>query len=145
MRKWLGVLVISVLIAGQGAAIAGNKGASRSAYEHASDQSIFNRIGDWFATVGKSDEEKQKILTERKAARAAKMAEKKMGEAKEEMKKTKIKTEKKMNVNKAMNMNSENEMNMNSENEMHMNSEQDMNMNNNMNMNMNRNMNKGTK
>ena len=52
------------------------KGASAQAREHASDNAIFNRVGDWFATIGKSEEEKQKILTQRKAERAAKRAEK---------------------------------------------------------------------
>ena len=52
------------------------KGASQKAYEHASENSVFNRVSDWFATVGKSEEEKAKILEERKAKRAAKLAEK---------------------------------------------------------------------
>ena len=52
------------------------KGASEKAYEHASDNSIFNRVSDWFATVGKSDEEKEKILQERKRERQRKRLEK---------------------------------------------------------------------
>ncbi|MCF7870388.1 MAG: hypothetical protein K9M01_04655, partial [Candidatus Omnitrophica bacterium] len=44
----------------------GKKGASSKAQEQASQRSIFNRVGDWFATVGKSKEEKKKILNERK-------------------------------------------------------------------------------
>ncbi|MFH1552194.1 MAG: hypothetical protein ABID83_00945 [Candidatus Omnitrophota bacterium] len=52
------------------------KGASAKAYEQASDQSAFNRVGDWFATRGKSPEETKKILAERKAKQAAKRAEK---------------------------------------------------------------------
>ncbi len=51
------------------------KGASAEAYEHASDEAIFNRTADWFATVGKSDEEKAKILAERKAERTVKKTE----------------------------------------------------------------------
>ncbi len=58
------------------AAEEGQKGASKQAYEHASDNAIFNRVGDWFATLGKSEEEKEKILAERKAKRVAKRAEK---------------------------------------------------------------------
>ena len=53
------------------------KGANEQAYEHASDNAIFNRVGDWFATVGKSKEEKESILAERKAKRATQKAEKK--------------------------------------------------------------------
>lgn len=54
------------------------KGASEQAYEHASDNAIFNRVSDWFATIGKPKEEKEKILAERKAKRAAKRAEKRV-------------------------------------------------------------------
>jgi len=81
MRKVYGVLVFAValslaLSASPAYAKKGEKGASQSAYEHASDQAIFNRVGDWFATVGKSEEEKEAILMERRAQRATKRAEK---------------------------------------------------------------------
>lgn len=56
----------------------GSRGASSRAYERASDRSIFNRIGDWFATTGKSEEEKQVILQQRQERRAAARAEKEM-------------------------------------------------------------------
>ena len=52
------------------------KGASEQAREHASDNAIFNRVGDWFATVGKKGAEKEAVLAERKAKRQAKKAEK---------------------------------------------------------------------
>lgn len=51
------------------------KGASPQAYEHASEQAVFVRVSDWFATLGKSEEEKNSILAQRKAERAAKRAE----------------------------------------------------------------------
>ena len=57
------------------AAEGGEKGASAKASEHASEQSIFNRVNDWFATRGKSPEEKASILQERKTERAEKRAE----------------------------------------------------------------------
>jgi len=60
------------------------KGASAQAYEHASDEAVFNRVSDWFATVGKSDQEKQTILAERKAKRAAAKAEKEAEKAKKQ-------------------------------------------------------------
>ncbi len=67
------------------------KGASQEAYEHADDNAIFNRTTDWFATIGKSGAEKEKILAERKAERAVKRAEKEAKKAQqkagEEMKK----------------------------------------------------------
>ncbi len=63
------------------------RGASAQAYEHASDQAIFNRVSDWFATTGKSEEEKAAILAERKAKRAAKRAEKEAKKARKEAEK----------------------------------------------------------
>ena len=68
------------------------KGASAQAYEHADDNAIFNRVGDWFATIGKSKEEKAKIKAQRKAERQAKRAEK---EAKKKAKEAKENIEKK--------------------------------------------------
>jgi hypothetical protein len=62
----------------------GQKGASSKAYEHASENAIFNRITDWFATVGKSKEEKEAILADRKAQRAAKRAQKEAQKATED-------------------------------------------------------------
>ena len=52
------------------------RGASATAMEKASDEAVFHRIGDWFATRGKTEQEKKAILAERKAKRAAKKAEK---------------------------------------------------------------------
>ena len=78
MRKLLTIsfiLMLAMAYIPTFAAEEGKKGASAKAYEHASDQSIFNRVGDWFATIGKSPEEKEKILEERRAKRAAKRAE----------------------------------------------------------------------
>ena len=66
------------------AAEGGEKGASAKAYEHASEQSIFNRVNDWFATIGKSPEEKASILQERKTERAKKRAEKQIRKAQRE-------------------------------------------------------------
>ena len=78
----LSVALSLILIAGPVfAAKGGEKGASAQAYEHASEQAIFNRVSDWFATIGKSEEEKAKILAERKARRAQKRAEKALEKA----------------------------------------------------------------
>ena len=66
------------------AAEGGEKGASAKAYEHASEQSIFNRVNDWFATIGKSPEEKASILQERKMERAKKHEEKQIRDAQRE-------------------------------------------------------------
>jgi hypothetical protein len=79
MKKTAIAIGVVLLLMGTNAAFAargGEKGASKEAYEHASEQSIFHRIGDWFATIGKSKEEKVRILEERRAERARRRAEK---------------------------------------------------------------------
>ena len=79
MRKIFAILIFISLLAVSAPALAakgGEKGASAQAQENASPQAIFNRVSDWFATVGKSTEEKEAILAERRANRAAEHAEK---------------------------------------------------------------------
>ena len=77
------------------------KGANVQAMEQADDNAVFNRVGDWFATIGKSKEEKEIIKAERKAQRMKKKAEKKMKENKGEIKKSGEEEMKKMkNMNK---------------------------------------------
>lgn len=85
MRKRHLVLVLVFMMSGYAlAAPQGEKGASEQAYEHASDNAVFNRVSDWFATVGKNKEEKDKILAQRKAKRAAQRAEKEAQKMKSE-------------------------------------------------------------
>ncbi len=72
----------------------GKKGASSKAYEHASENAVFNRVGDWFATVGKSKEEKTKILEERRAERAVKRIEKESRKAEKQAEKEAKKAQK---------------------------------------------------
>jgi hypothetical protein len=72
------------------------KGASPQAYEHASDRAIFNRVSDWFATVGKSQQEKEQLLEERKARRAAKRAEREARKAQKKADKESKKTQKEL-------------------------------------------------
>jgi len=91
MRKLVVVLLTLAFVLGTVEGFAQKqKGASQKAQEKASEQAIFHRVGDWFATVGKSKEEKEKILQERRAEReakrAAKEAEKKAKEAEKEAK-----------------------------------------------------------
>jgi membrane-bound lytic murein transglycosylase B len=59
------------------AASEAKQSASPAASQNADDESMLNRMGDWFATMGKSAEEKAKILRERKMKRATERAEKK--------------------------------------------------------------------
>ena len=77
-------LLLSLAVRPVFAAEGGEKGASSKAYEHASEQSIFNRVNDWFATIGKSPEEKAKILQEREMKRAEKRVEKQIRKAQRE-------------------------------------------------------------
>lgn len=63
------------------------RGASQTAQEQASDRAIFNRVTDWFATVGRSEEEKEQILEERKSRRLERQAEREAGQKQAEKKK----------------------------------------------------------
>ena len=89
--KRMGVLAlafaVSMSLGLTGPVQAAEKVASPKAFEHASDEAIFHRIGDWFATIGKSEGEKEQILMERKAKRAAKRMEKGAKKAGKEAKK----------------------------------------------------------
>lgn len=98
MRKFISLLLIVsvVLISIPCIAAQGRKGASDKAYEHASDEAIFHRVGDWFATRGKSGEEKKAIIAERKAKRAAARAQKKAEKEKRKLEKGAKKSQKKM-------------------------------------------------
>ncbi|MGB2706221.1 MAG: hypothetical protein WBC74_05155 [Candidatus Omnitrophota bacterium] len=92
MKRVIAIVVILALtlVSMPAFAAKGRKGASDRAYERANKQAIFHRVGDWFATRGKSKEEKEAILTERnakrEAARAQKEAEKKKKTAEKERK-----------------------------------------------------------
>jgi hypothetical protein len=77
MKKLLAVCLITALFFTYTPMVqAGQKGASDRGLEKASDMSVFNRSEEWFATVGKSDEEKAKIKAELKTKWAKKRAEK---------------------------------------------------------------------
>lgn len=47
-----------------------------NAYGGAAEETVLDKTGDWFATVGKSQEEKNRIKLERRAARKIKKAQK---------------------------------------------------------------------
>ena len=89
-RVFVGFLFVMMIGVSPAFAAKDGKGASDQAYEHANENAVFNQVGDWFATVGKSDEEKARIKAQRKAERKVKHAEKKakkmMEEGKEEVK-----------------------------------------------------------
>jgi len=83
--------VVAPAFAAQGA-----KGASATAMEKASDEAIFHRVGDWFATRGKTPEEAQAIRAARKAERTAKRAQKEAERQKKLMEKQLRKSQKEM-------------------------------------------------
>ena len=80
MRRFIAIAVVLslILVSAPVFAAKDRRGASDKAYEQASDEAIFHRVGDWFATRGKSAEEKEAIIAERKAKRAAKRAQKEL-------------------------------------------------------------------
>jgi len=98
MRRILtAVIVISLILTSVPVfAAQGRKGASDRALERASDEAIFHRVGDWFATIGKSEEEKEAIIAERKAKRAAKRVQKELEKQERKAGKEAEKAEKKM-------------------------------------------------
>ncbi|MBN1492981.1 MAG: hypothetical protein JW938_02400 [Candidatus Omnitrophica bacterium] len=88
------IVVCTFVLSPLAFAAKGEKGASEAALENASDQAVFNRVGDWFATIGKSPEEKEAKLAELKAARAQKKADKEAAKAKKQAEKEAKKAEK---------------------------------------------------
>jgi len=106
MRRVVVCILVLTFVVGMGVVPAfaqrGQKGPSARAVERASDEAVFHRIGDWFATRGKSEDEKKAMLAERKTKRAAERAQKEAekkkremeGEAKKAQKQVKAKAEK---------------------------------------------------
>lgn len=79
MRKRIavGILMAAMLVV-----------ASPSHVAHAASQdTIVDQVGDWFATVGKSGMDKDTILAKRKAERTAERAEKGLKKAGKDMEK----------------------------------------------------------
>ena len=80
MKKIAVIFLVAVFVASGSYGFAENKsakGASQKAMDNAGDRAIFNRLSDWFATIGKSEEEKEKIVAERQAKRSGEQAKKK--------------------------------------------------------------------
>lgn len=102
MKKLYAIVTALVLVFGVTAPlhaqIIKERGASTTAVEKASDEAVFNRVGDWFATVGKSDTEKEAILAERKAKRAAEKAQKELEKQKKLLEKQTKNVQKQLNT-----------------------------------------------
>lgn len=98
MKKVITFLLVMVLVAGVVPAYAQKapitKGASTTAVQKAGDEAVFHRVGDWFATLGKTPEEKQAIIAERKAKRVAQRTQKEAEKAQKELMKQTQKTQK---------------------------------------------------
>jgi hypothetical protein len=97
MKRILVLLLVFAIALGTVPAYAAQKGASSKAYEKASDEAVFNRVGDWFATRGKSPKEAQAILGERKAKRAMQRTQKEAEKQKKIAKKQAEQSQKEMN------------------------------------------------
>lgn len=91
MKIFIMLAAVFLCTAGANAAPDGQKGASEKAHEHANEQSIFKRVGNWFDGLGKSDEEKEAIKAEKKAkkmkAEMERLAEKKADQKEKKAKK----------------------------------------------------------
>ena len=72
------------------------QGKSAISAKELTDDSAIDKVGDWFATRGKSDAEKQKVLAQRKANRVAARAQKKIEKQKREAQKKMQKQQKSM-------------------------------------------------
>ncbi len=96
MKKLSTLVMISLIVLSPlaFAAKGGEKGASEAALENASDQAIFTRAGDWFATLGKKGEAKKAVLAKRRAKRAQKRADKEAAKAEKQVEKEAKKAEK---------------------------------------------------
>jgi len=91
------ILILSLTLIGMPAfAAQGRRGASDRAYQQASDESVFVRAGDWFATRGKTAEEKKAVLAERKTKRAKARMQKEVEKKKKMMEKEMKKRQKEM-------------------------------------------------
>ena len=98
MRKMVAILLVLcfTMISLPAFAAKGRKGASDRAYEKASQESIFHRVGDWFATRGKTEKEKKAMINERKAKTEADRIQKKAQKAKKKIEKKGDKTRRKI-------------------------------------------------
>jgi hypothetical protein len=111
MMKRVLLLAAALVLAGTVPAWTADQGKARDmnqgrlqAETKASEQAVFSRISDWFATLGKSGAEKEKILTERRVKRLEARQEKKLRKEDQENKE-KIKAatdEAKKNLNKML-------------------------------------------
>ncbi len=79
----MGRIVMGMLLAG----LISSSTPALAAYQPTSDEAVFTRLGDWFATLGKSGFEKESILVQRRTARVAKHAEQGLREAREGLQK----------------------------------------------------------
>lgn len=73
-KKWLVVAIMTLFVVQALPAISYAQESSRR-------ETFGNRFADWFATIGKSDEDRQQILDRKRAQRAERQAKKRAEEA----------------------------------------------------------------
>lgn len=62
--------------------------------ENVTKDSVIDKVGDWFATRGKTDDEKQAILAQRRTQRASEKAQAEAAKAKAQLEKKMAETKK---------------------------------------------------
>jgi len=82
MKKLLTLLLTLLFMA---STISVDAQYSSKAYGGDKDETTFNRVTDWFATVGKSQKEKYRIKHERRTARKISRAKKRIAKRKRDI------------------------------------------------------------
>jgi hypothetical protein len=93
MKKLL-IVVMALMFAVSAVPVDTAHAAAAQAYS----ETAFDRVGDWFAVLGKEGVERDRVLLERKAERVARHAERQAQRAAEEAKKTAAATKKKLGL-----------------------------------------------
>ncbi len=101
MKKLAILLLVVAFAVTTVPAFAAIKGPSAMALEKASNDSMVDRVGDWVATRGKSPEEAQAIVADRKAKRLAAKAQKELERVQREAEKQKKVMEKELKEQQA--------------------------------------------
>ena len=98
MRKIFFACVVLCILCAAGFAFADDAGAQAATADVSVDASgqvsVFARMGDWFATVGRSEQEQERIMEHRRARRSEKHAEKEARKARKRARKAQEKAEK---------------------------------------------------
>lgn len=94
MRKIVTLLVVFAMVLSVFSVCEAQRGGSEQS--KLAKDSVVDKVGDWFATRGKTPEEAKAIIADRKAERALKRAQKEAEKAKKAMEKEMKKSQKQM-------------------------------------------------